>query len=440
MNNLKNDQAESYIIGYLLSNKNTILLAMEYITEKDFSNNNYQMIFRCIYDLYLANKEPELITISEILKPSIPMIYTVLVDAMESDSYVTEKSFIDCLEQVKKCSLLRNINHWLYKGYERTQSLNLEDIDSYILNLIDESFQYTEKLKKKKNPDHKEILSEITSDIDKDYVKNIAVTGRLGEVVPGLFPGHLILLGGYTSTGKSFFLNQMIIDIYQNNGKVLLFSLEDSRKEKLIKIISNLSNIHQTEIITNAVAKKPDDIKIISEIMGNISPWEFYIYDDVYNLQEIKMKIKKHKLQNDIDIVCIDFIQNIKEPGSIYEKMSKIALELQMIAKELQVTIIALSQVSNEGMSNPDIIGLKGAGEIAAAADIILWLRRFKEPNLQNVLDCEIRKNRPFGKTGTIAYKFSPNWSSLNSMSKEEREYLEEPANKKIPGKDFYNY
>ena len=85
---------------------------------------------------------------------------------------------------------------------------------------------------------------------------------------------------------------------------------------------------------------------------------------------------------------------------------------MQKMAKELQVTVIALSQVNNESAAGDSpIIGLKGAGELAAVADIVLWLKRHDQE--KQWLNVEIRKNRPFGATGVIPMQFNSSWTRI---------------------------
>jgi len=142
--------------------------------------------------------------------------------------------------------------------------------------------------------------------------------------------------------------------------------------------------------------------------------WGLVVYDDVYNVDAMRLKIKKHKLQGGADVVCVDFIQNLSGAGTLYERISDGIVKLQQMAKELEVTMLVASQVNNEAMrSNNEVIGLKGAGELAASADIVLWLKRVKGEGNEKYLDVEIKKNRPFGKTGIAPLMFNEIWSKV---------------------------
>jgi replicative DNA helicase len=159
-------------------------------------------------------------------------------------------------------------------------------------------------------------------------------------------------------------------------------------------------------------------LETLNKATEKIKAWQLFIYDDIYTIDEMRLKIKKHRLQTGVDIVFIDYIQNVHGESTLYDRLSNAMSSLQKMAKELQVTVVFVSQVSNEAMrANTEIIGLKGAGELAAAPDIVLWLRRLKGDDKERFLDCEIRKNRPFGETGIYPLMFSDKWSSVESRS-----------------------
>jgi replicative DNA helicase len=194
-------------------------------------------------------------------------------------------------------------------------------------------------------------------------------------------------------------------------AKTLGFSLEDSQEDKTIKLIANIADISQKRLMLGHTDGIQDRIAHAEQKLRQYAP---IIYDDIYTIEEIRLKIKKHKLKDKVNIVWLDYIQNIQGSGDHYDRISRAVIALQKIAKELEVTIIILSQVTNESMkANTEIIGLKGAGELAAAPDIILWLKRTKGEGRERFLDVEIRKNRPFGETGIRQFIFSESWARI---------------------------
>jgi len=218
------------------------------------------------------------------------------------------------------------------------------------------------------------------------------------------------MLGGYTSHGKSTLMSQIVADVCRNDAKVLIFSVEDSIEDKLIRLIATVTG----EPIRSILRGYANEDRLLAAQL-QIEKWGIHIYDDVYNLEEMDMKIKKHKLQGGVDIVVIDFVQNIQAKGEgIYDRMSEVAIKLQQIAKRHNVCVLALSQISKDN-------NLRGAQELESAADIVLWIDRDKDANLTDNRNFNllVRKNRPFGKTGRIGMCFSETWTGIKEIYRE---------------------
>jgi replicative DNA helicase len=122
-------------------------------------------------------------------------------------------------------------------------------------------------------------------------------------------------------------------------------------------------------------------------------------------------------MESGLDVVFIDFIQNLtkKGAGGKYEMAADIALDLQALAKELRCHIVALSQIPNdEGKQDSGLLVYKGAGEIAAAADVGMLIKRAKNPD--NMLELQIRKNR-HGMLTKFYMEFQNNWTRLEETT-----------------------
>lgn len=230
---------------------------------------------------------------------------------------------------------------------------------------------------------------------------------RLNECILGLCPKHLLMLGGYTSHGKSTLMSQIVVDTCRNGSQSLIFSVEDSIEDKLIRIMATVTSEPIRAILRGYASEEK-----IQAAQSEIGKWNFHIYDDVYNLEEMDMKVKKHKLQGGLDVVFIDFVQNIQARGEgIYDRMSEVAIKLQQIAKRHNVCVLALSQISKDN-------NLRGAQELESAADIVLWIDRDKDANLNDKrgFNLLVRKNRPFGKTGRIEMEFTETWTGIKEI------------------------
>jgi replicative DNA helicase len=235
-------------------------------------------------------------------------------------------------------------------------------------------------------------------------------------------PGHLWVVGGYTSHGKSAFAVELISRVLSNSvgAHIALFSTEMSKGTYLLRLVANPTGIPSFVILQgnhiSGVQKK------IDEAFGFIGKKNLIIFDDVYRFKEIAEKSKNIKTQIGLDLLFIDFIQNVVGEGSLYERMALLAPQLQALAKELSCTVVAMSQVSNEAVKdNSGLIGFKGAGEIAAAADLGLWLERERDKKEGfklngEILNVFIRKNR-HGPTGKSTLKFCGNFTRLDELN-----------------------
>jgi replicative DNA helicase len=256
-----------------------------------------------------------------------------------------------------------------------------------------------------------EILSNIQSRIQeaKKKAQYGIPTGfyNLNDSCVGMCPPHVWILGAYTSHGKSTFLSQMVDDICKAEHSMLVFSVEDSKEDKLIRLLAT-----KTQIPIRAIVRGYGDEDILRSAREDIEKFNLIIYDDVYTLDEMSLKIKKHQLQGSVDIVAIDFVQNIiTGDKNIYDSMREVAIKLQKMAKQHNICILALSQIT-EGKERGSI-ALRGAQEIASSADIVLWIDR--KPDTKE-FDLIIRKNRPFGVTGKIKMRFTSTWTNIKEV------------------------
>lgn len=129
-----------------------------------------------------------------------------------------------------------------------------------------------------------------------------------------------------------------------------------------------------------------------------------FLFDDCYTYEQVYLQCKKLKYLYGLNMIIVDFVQNMRGAGSLYERMSLLAINLQEMAKKLEITVILLSQISNESQKgNQDqVISYKGAGELAAAADVGLWISKIpagRDQNdvityKENTIRCEIKKCR----------------------------------------------
>ncbi len=233
--------------------------------------------------------------------------------------------------------------------------------------------------------------------LDRDYI--------------GYRPGHLWAVGGWTSTGKTQWAIEAMTRIMQNDpeAKVAMVSTEMTEEQVVARIIANLSGEGSHRILNGKVDVSRQEEWLCSR---NLCVW-----DDLYEMGAIDSALRREKAKKGLDVVVVDFIQNVRKPGfsKQYEMMSEIAKEFQRMAKQLKCCIIVLSQIPNSaGKEDSGILEFKGAGEIAAACDVGILLKR--DRSRKEVVLVDVRKNR-HGACGMHALEYVNNWTRLEEVT-----------------------
>jgi len=224
---------------------------------------------------------------------------------------------------------------------------------------------------------------------------------RLDEqLFGGFLSKELIVVGGFTGTGKSFLAGQIMFNIAKQGFKTAYFSLEISNSTVVSRLIGQEANIHPIRIMTNQLSKREEED--VEAMGGKIFSYDKYIelYDDLYELGGIEEAVRA----NDFDFIVVDFIQNVMVKGmNEYERMGHIAISLQRLAKEKNCCILVLSQVSNvvAKTGGASQIEYKGSGAIAMVCDLGFYLVK------------------TFDEVGGLALILKKNRRGVNNISQE---------------------
>lgn len=238
-------------------------------------------------------------------------------------------------------------------------------------------------------------VSQIDKNIE-EYKKTIEILETGLPLVDKMLEGgflkkELIVLGGKTGGGKSIMAGNIFYNMAKQGHNCAYFSLEISNEMVVSRLIGAKANISPTRVMIKQL--EGDELKRKNEAKAKISVWEefMHFYDNIYSLPLLEKEIR----DNEFDFVIIDFIQNVMMPkGDEYERLSFVALSLQKLAKERNVCILALSQLSNEvnRSKKTDIIEYKGSGSIATACDLGFFIEPGRAGD--STLSLRLRKNR----------------------------------------------
>lgn len=408
-------QAEEAVLGAILIEPNSLLRANEIIQHDDFYRTTNGKIFDAMHDLFELGDPIDVITVCERLKQK------GYLEECGGESYIASLAFeIPTAANVaynariiKNKSILRKIGAWAADTYNLSRN-GVENIGDFISTIEGHLIDIAASAKSKKDPSIRSIidrLRQFRNRITNGEIIYTAVPDFLEDFVPGFYPNFWII-GGYTGKGKSNFMNQIIVDGQGNGAKALIFTTEESADEKTNRMISNIGDISFKTLQKGNVTGYEERIEKAENV---ILKWDPIIYDDVRTTDEIYLLTRKHVIQDKINIVCLDYVQNLFIKNTLYETMVEASVKLFAMSRLLGITVIAVSQIDNESAKKEsNIIGLKGAGELAAAADVVFWLTRVKGTGKERFIDCTIKKNRTFGDTGKVELTFSEKWNYIS--------------------------
>lgn len=222
----------------------------------------------------------------------------------------------------------------------------------------------------------------------------------------GLLKKELVIIGADTGIGKSYFAGQILQQVAYAGFNTAYFSLEISNAMIVSRMIGALSNIKPTRITAGFLTKNELDEKTKAQAILRAHEDCIELYDDLYEFNKIEQKIR----ENNFELVVIDFIQNMihgKQNMDRHESLTQMSLLLQKLAKQKNVCIIVLSQLSNtvareNNKSRPEY---KGSGGIAQVADLGFFLEKdaFNDDQDFLTMNLKLAKNR----RGVSGYKFS---------------------------------
>jgi replicative DNA helicase len=221
----------------------------------------------------------------------------------------------------------------------------------------------------------------------------------LHEMSGGLIPGHLWVIGGFSSTGKSAVACNIIADCIAEHRWVGLVSTEMTQENYVQRLLALMANVPFRDVRDRAFFG--EQIDRIANAERLLRPAPVRIFDNVYRINDIRLQATKMKETTGLDVLLVDFMQNVRASKGDFSfaDMTEITLDLQQMAKDLRITVIAFSQVSNEMAKwdsqggDDNFYGFKGSGAIKDAADFAIMLKRDRVRQ-SPILDFHVMKNR----------------------------------------------
>ncbi len=430
-----NVEAEQSVIGAMLIDPEAIVVATDMLTGEDFYQRQCKALFEAIAGLYAEGKPVDAVTLQERLKErEIPEEYSSLEyignliagvpTSLNVSSYaqiVQEKALLRRL--IKVCDEISNA---CYAGKDRVDDI-LEMTEKQI-------FQVLQRPGVKDFTPIKEIVMAALDRIESASRNRGAVTGMASGFIDldyktsGFQASDLILIAARPSMGKTALaLNMAEYMAFQRGQTVAMFSLEMSREQLVNRLFSQEARI-DAQLLRTGNLSDPDWGSLI-EAAGVIGRSNLIIDDTPgISIPELRSKCRKYKLEYNVDIVMIDYLQLMQSghrSESRQQEISEISRSLKEIARELQIPVIALSQLSRAVEQRPDhrpmLSDLRESGAIEQDADVVMFLYREdyynKDTERKDVAEVIIAKQRN-GPIGTIELAWLPRFTKFANIQK----------------------
>lgn len=428
-------EAEQSVIGSMIMSKDAIVEASEMITGADFYQQQYGIVFEAMVELHDEGKAVDLITLQDRLRekelpPEISSMEFVrdLLSAVPTSAnvkyyaeIVAEKSMLR-----KLIKTTEEISNLCYLGKEKTQDI-LEVTEKKIFDLVQNrgSEEFV--------PIRQVVLNAIEK-IEKASRTQGSVTGiptgfiDLDYKMSGFQPSDLILVAARPSMGKTaFVLNIAQYMAFHNDVTTAIFSLEMSKEQLVNRLLALESKVDSQNIRTGNL----EDEEWAKLIEGaNIIGKSHLIIDDKpgISISELRSKCRKYKMEHNLGIVFIDYLQLMTGSGrseSRQQEISEISRSLKALARELNVPVVALSQLSRAVEQRPDhrpmLSDLRESGAIEQDADVVMFIYRDdyynKDSENKNIAEIIIAKQRN-GPIGTVNLVWMPNYTKFVNMKK----------------------
>ena len=424
----QNVDAEKSLLGAILIDEEVLADVAEITKVIDFYDKRHSIIYDGMIRLYERRSPVDLLTLTDELKKRGDL------DTIGGSSYLSEltnyvptaahaKSYADIVSQAAvRRRLIRAGGEISDLAFNEELSVPqlLGQSEAELFNVSDQSL-------KQDLTSIEEILDESFERLDELYKNKGSLRGiktgyrDLDNMTAGLQRSDLIILAARPAMGKTTLVTNLAYNVATIEKKsVLFFSLEMSKEQLVDRMLADAAGVDSWNIRTGNLSD--DDFAKLSEAMGEMAEAPIYI-DDTPGVSVLEMRTKARRAahENELGLIIIDYLQLMQGSGSSQaqgnrvQEVSEISRGLKLLARELNVPVIALSQLSRSVESRqpqiPQLADLRESGSIEQDADIVMFIYREAyynpETERENITDLILAKHR-HGPTGTVELYFHP--------------------------------
>jgi replicative DNA helicase len=385
-----NLDAEVSVIGSMLLSKNAIAEVTELVGAEDFYRGAHRTMFEAIQHLYDQGEPVDAVTLADVLQKrgalediggamgiadilsKVPTSANALHYARIVAEHAIRRRLIDTGTQITRI------------GYDDTEGVDeaVDTAEQLIYNVaqLGRVSEFTPM---------KQLISEGFALIEKLHENNSAITGLatgftdFDEVTSGLQPANLVILAARPAMGKSTLVTNIAVNVAVEQRKpVVLFSLEMSQMELVQRVLAAEARVDSDRLRTGRLQES--DWPKLSQAMGRLAEAPLFIDDTPgINMMEIRSKCRRLKQKHGLDLIIIDYLQLMqshKHFDNRVQEVSELSRSLKILAKELDVPVIALSQLSRRPEERtdrrPQLSDLRESGSIEQDADLVAFIYR----------------------------------------------------------------
>lgn len=437
----QNIEAEQSVLGSLMIDKNAIIKIADLIHSEDFYKDSHGKIYETMLYLYEHREPIDLLSLSNRLKEINELENSGGHSYLASlaNAVPTAANVVHYAKIVEKKAVLRrlidNASQIISGAYDEKR-----EVDRILDEAEQKIFSVSQKHVRQDFTPLKPILEEAFDRIDELHKNKGKLRGtptgfyELDNILAGMQKSNLIIVGARPSVGKS----SLALDFARHAAikekvPVGIFSLEMSKGELIDRLICSEANIDLWKLRTGRLSSmgENDDFSRIGHAMGVLSEAPIFIEDSAnINVMEMRTMARRLQAEHGLGMIIVDYLQLIEGRGRTdnrVQEVSEISRSLKGLARELDIPIIALSQLSrgiesrNRGDQKPRLSDLRESGSIEQDADVVLFIYREdmvnRDTENKNVADIIVAKHRN-GPIGSIKLYFNEQITSFRNLDK----------------------
>lgn len=428
-------EAESSVIGALMLDKNAIIRVADLLKPIDFYHPAHQKIYEILLELFEQGKPIDIVTISNRLKDKKLLkeiggtnYLTDLINSVPTSAHVAHYANIVREKRIRR-DLIQASSEINEKAFEH------EEFDKLLDDVEQRIFGISERSRPQKFSHVKEELTAAYERLEQLHNgEGLAFRGiptlfqGLDSILSGLQKSDLIIVGARPSFGKTAFVLDIARQIANQNKTVGIFSLEMSREQVIDRLISSQAQIPLWRLRTGRLNNEVEFV-LIQKALDQLSKMPVFI-DDTPSPNILQMRSMARRLQIDhgLDLLIIDYLQLIQPrtgSESMVQQVTEISRGLKSLARELNIPVLAVSQLSRavdqREIKIPRLSDLRESGSLEQDSDVVMFIYRKDREKTdlpeeeQNTAEIIIAKHRN-GPLGTVKLRFDPEKVSFRNI------------------------